>query len=169
MLVPTSAVLDICCATLDISTLCWLIVLNVSFFSLSISVKESVSPDETGEAHIKRDLVETAPLIKSPWYNLQDDDPSIFLDGDDFDKFVPEREWPDEALPSPPQPAPQSAPQPSSPGSQVPTASEATVQSLLKSHHLQADVLKSLGWILALSTRILSWPGKERRCTVSIV
>ena len=89
--------------------------------------------------------MERAPLIRSPGYNLQDDDPGIILDGDDFDKFVPEREWSDKALPSPPQPAPQSAPQPSSPGSQVPTASEVTVQSLLKSHYLQADVLKSLG------------------------
>ena len=73
------------------------------FSSLSISVKELVLTDEAGEAHIERDLVETAPLIKSPGYNLQDDDPGIFSDGDDFDKFVPEREWPDEALPSPPQ------------------------------------------------------------------
>ena len=62
------------------------------------------------------------------------------------DKFVPEREWPDEALPSPPQPTPQPAPQPrSAPDPQVLTASEATVQSLLRSHHLQADVPKSLG------------------------
>ena len=72
--------------------------------------------------------------------------PAIFSDGDDFDKFVPEREWPDEALPSPPQPNPQLAPQPrSAPDQQALTASEATVHSLLKSHHLQADVLKSLG------------------------
>ena len=77
---------------------------------------------------------------------MQDDDPDIFSDCDDFDKFVPERKWPDEALPSPPQPTPQPAPQPSSvPDSQVLSASEATVQSLFRSHHLQADVLKSLG------------------------
>ena len=138
MLVPFSATLDICHATL-VHYIIWVV---FSFLHFS---QESVSTDETGEAHIKRDLVETASLIKSPGYNLQGDDPGIFLDGDDFDKFVPERKWPDEALPSPPQPAPQSAPQPSSPGLQVPTASESTVQSLLKSHHLQADVLKSLG------------------------
>ena len=61
------------------------------FSSLFISVKELVATDETGEAHIERDLIETAPLIKAPGYNLQDDDPDIF-DGDDFNKFVPERE-----------------------------------------------------------------------------
>ena len=59
---------------------------------------------------------------------------------------MPEREWPDESLPSPPQPTPQPAPKPrSAPDLQVLTASEATVQSLLNSHHLQADVLKSIG------------------------
>ena len=116
------------------------------FSSLSISVKESVATDETGEAHIERDLIDTAPLIKALGYTLQDDDPGIFSDGDDFDKFIPEREWPDEALLSPPQPTPQPAPQPrSTPDPQVLSASDATVQSLLRSHHLQADVLKSLG------------------------
>ena len=120
-------------------------VLNVLFsLFLSILVKESVATGETGEAHIERDLIVTAPLIKSPGYRLQDDDPAIFSDGDDFDKFVPEREWPDEALPSLPQPTPQPAPQHRyAPDPQVLTASEATVQNLLKSHHLQADVLKS--------------------------
>ena len=52
----------------------------------------------------------------------------------------------DEALPSQPQPTLQPAPQPrSAPDPQVLTAPETTVQNLLKSHHLQADVLKSLG------------------------
>ena len=119
-------------------------VLNVTFSSFLFSVKESVVTDETGEAHIERDLIETAPLVKSPGYSLQEDDPSIFSDGEDFDRFVSERELPDEALPSPPQPTPQPAPQSSSPGSQALTASEATIQSLLKSHHLQTDVLKFL-------------------------
>ena len=119
---------------------------HVLFLLLSILVKESVATDETGEAHIERDQIVTAPLIKSPGYSLQDDDPAIFSDGDDFDKFVPEREWPDEALPSPPQPTLQPAPQPrSAPDPQALTASEDTVQNLLESHHLQADVLKSLG------------------------
>ena len=87
-------------------------VLNVLFsLFLSILVKESVATGETEEAHIERDLIVTAPLIKSPGYRLQDDDPAIFSDGDDLDKFVPEREWPDEALPSLPQPTPQPAPQ----------------------------------------------------------
>ena len=125
----------------------WFTVLNVLFsLFLSILVKKSVATDEAGEAHIERDLIVTAPLIKSPGYRLQDDDPAIFSDGDDFDKLVPEREWPDEALPSPPQPTPQPAPQPRSAHNlQALTASEATVQSLLKSHCLQADVLKSPG------------------------
>ena len=118
--------------------LCWFTTCVV-FPLLSIPVKESVITDETGETHIERDLVTTAPLIKSPGFSLQDDDLAIFSDGDDFDKFVPEREWPDEALPSPPQLTPQPTPQPrSAPDPQVLTASEATVQSLLKSHHLQA-------------------------------
>ena len=61
---------------------------------------------------------------------MQDDDPDIFSNGDDFDKFVPKREWPDEALPSPPQPTPQPAPQPRSvPDPQVLSASEATVKT----------------------------------------
>ena len=132
---------------------CWIFLhhaglryLTHHFSSLFISVKESVATDETGEAHIERDLIETAPLIKAPGYNLQDNDPDIFSDGDDFDKFVLEREWPDEALPFPPQPTQQPAPQPrSAPDPQVFSASEATVQSLLRSHHLQVDVLKSLG------------------------
>ena len=131
---------------LDIFAPCHLTVLKHHFSSLFISVKESVATDETGEDHIERDLIETAPLIKAPGYNLQDNEPDIFSDGDDFDKFVLERKWPDEALPSPPQPTPQPAPQPrSAPDPQVLSASEATVQSLLRSHHLQADVLKSLG------------------------
>ena len=94
-------------------------------------------------------------MIKSPGY----DDFDIFSDGDDFDKFVPEREWPDEALPSPPQPTPQPAPQPrSAPDPQVLSASEVTVQSLLRSHHLQADVLKSLGVDVCTEYKREKWP-----------
>ena len=77
-----------------------------SFFPFLLSVKEKVITSEDGESIIEWDLVKSAPLIKSPGYNLLNDDPEVYSDGDDFDGFCPDREWPNEELASQPAPVP---------------------------------------------------------------
>ena len=81
-----------------------------SFFPFLFPVREKVITSEDGESVIEWDLVKAAPLIKSLGYNLLNDDPGVYSDGEDFDGFCPDREWPDEELAS--QPAPVSTPQP---------------------------------------------------------
>ena len=62
---------------------------------------------------------------------------------EDFDGFCPDREWPNEELAS------QLAPVPTSQATQPPSpafsASDSQVKKLLESHHLQIEVLKSIG------------------------
>ena len=55
-------------------------------------------------------------------YDLLNDDPGAYSDGEDFDGFCPDREWPDEELAS--HPAPVSTPQPTPAPSPAFTASE---------------------------------------------
>ena len=112
-------------------------------FSFVFPVKENVITTEDGESLIERDLVKAAPLVKSPGYSLQNEDPSVYSDGEDFDSFCPDREWPDEELVN--QPAPASTSQPTQPSSPTLTASDSQVKKLLESHHLQVEVLKSIG------------------------
>ena len=116
---------------------------NWSFFSFVLPVKENVITSEDGESLIERDLVKMAPLVKCPGYSLQNEDPSVYSDGEDFDSFCPDREWPDEELVN--QPAPASTSLPTQPSSSTLTASDSQVKKLLESHHLQVEVLKSIG------------------------
>ena len=111
-------------------------------FSLFLLVRESVITLDDGESIIEWDLVKAAPLIKSPGYDFLNDDPGVYSDGEDFDGFCPDREWPNEELASQPAPVPTSqATQPSSPAF---SASNSQVKKLLESHHLQVEVLKSI-------------------------
>ena len=114
-----------------------------SFFLFLLSVKENVITSEDGESIIEWDLVKAAPLIKSPGYDLLNDDPVVYSDGEDFDGFCPDREWPNEELASqlPPVPTLQ-ATQSLSPAF---SASDSQVKKLLESHHPQVEVLKSIG------------------------
>ena len=102
-----------------------------------------LSPTEDGDSLIEHNLVKVAPLVKSPGYSLQNEDLSVYSDGEDFDSFCPDREWPDEELVN--QPAPASTSQPTQPSSPTLTASDSLVKKLLDSHHLQVEVLKSIG------------------------
>ena len=116
---------------------------NFSFFPLLLPVRESIITSEDGESIIERDLVKAAPLIKSPGYDLLNDNPGVYSDGEDFDGFCPDREWPNEELAS------QLAAVPTSQATQPPSpafsASDSQVKKLLESHHLQVEVLKSIG------------------------
>ena len=100
-------------------------------FSFVLPVKENVITTEDGESLIERDLVKVAPLVKSPGYSLQNEDLSVYSDGEDFDSFCPDREWPDEELVN--QPAPASTSQPTQPSSPTLTASDSQVKKLLES------------------------------------
>ena len=42
-----------------------------------------------GECHLECDLVKVAPLVKSPGYSLQNEDPSVYSDGEDFYRVLP--------------------------------------------------------------------------------
>ena len=87
-----------------------------------LPVRERVITSEDGESIIERDLVQAAPLIKSPGYDLLNDNPGYYSDGEDFDGFCPDREWPNEELASQPAPVPTSqATQPPSPAFQLQT------------------------------------------------
>ena len=114
-----------------------------SFFPLLLPVKETVVTTEDDESLIERNLVKVAPLVKSPGYDLLNDDPGAYSDGEDFDGFCPDREWPDEELAN--HPAPVSTPQPSPDPSPAFMASDSQAKKLLESDHLQVDVLKSIG------------------------
>ena len=63
--------------------------------------------------------------------------------GGDFGGFCPDREWPDEELASHPDPAP--TPQPTPAPSPAISAFDSQVKKLLEAHHLQVEVLKSIG------------------------
>ena len=116
----------------------WNVILPFYFLS-----KERIITTEDGESVIEWDLVKVTPLVKSPGYDLLNDDPDVYSDGGDFDGFCPDREWPDEELASHPDPAP--IPQPSPTPSPTISASDSQVKKLLESQHLQVEVLKSIG------------------------
>ena len=113
------------------------------FLFFLLLVKKKVITSEDGESLIECDLVKVAPLVKSPGYSLQNEDPAVYSDGEDFDNFCPDREWPDEELVN--QPTPASTSQPTQPSSSTLSASDSQVKKLLESHHLQVEVLKSIG------------------------
>ena len=96
-----------------------------------------------GESVIEWDLVKVAPLVKSPGYDLLNDNLGVYSDGEDFNGFCPDREWPDEELASHLDPAP--TPQPTLAPSPAISASDSQVKKLLESHHLQVEFLKSIG------------------------
>ena len=114
----------------------WLVFLPFYFQS------ERRSSLEDGESVIEWDLVKVAPLVKSPGYYLLNDNPGVYSDGEDFNGFCPDREYPDEELASHPAPVP--TPQPTPTPSLAISASDSQVKKLLESHHLQVDVLKSI-------------------------
>ena len=101
------AALDRHCAMLDAYVPHWLchiiVCLSPPFL---LPVRERITTSEDGESIIEQDLVKAAPLIKSPGYNLLNDDPGAYSDGEDFDGFCPDREWPNEGLASQPAPVP---------------------------------------------------------------
>ena len=85
----------------------WLCHITVCLSSpFLLPVKERVITSEDGESIIEWDLVKTAPLIKSLGHDLLNDDPGVYSDGEDFDGFCPDREWPNEELASQPAPVP---------------------------------------------------------------
>ena len=132
------------CSVLGAYALHWLHRITVCLSSpFLLLVRERVITSKDGESIIERDLVKAAPLIKSPGYDLLNDDPGVYSDGEDFDGFCPDREWPNEELASQPAPVPTSqATQPPSPAF---SASDSQVKKLMESHHLQVEVLKSIG------------------------
>ena len=121
----------------------WLHHITVGLSSFLLPVREKVITTEDGKSVIEWDLVKVAALVKSPGYDLLNDDPCAYSDGEDFDGFCPDREWPDEELASHPAPVP--TPQPTPTPSPAISASDSQVKKLLESHHLQVDVLKSIG------------------------
>ena len=122
---------------------CWLCCITECHFAFLFLVKERIITTEDGESVIEWDLVKVAPLVKSQGYDLLNDDPDVYSDGGDFDGFCPNREWPDEGLASHPDLT--SISQPSPAPSQTISASDSQVKKLLESHHLQVEVLKSIG------------------------
>ena len=105
------------------------------FLFFLLPVKEKVITSEDGESIIERDLVKAASLVKSPGYSLQNEDPAVYSDEEDFDGFCPDREWPDEEQVS--QPAPVPTLQSTQPSSSTFSASDSQVKKLLESHHLK--------------------------------
>ena len=97
------------------------------FLFFLLPVKEKVITSEDGEFLIECDLIKVAPLVKSPGYSLQNEDPAVYSDGEDFDSFCPDREWPDEELVN--QPPPASTSQPTQPSSSTLTASNSQVKN----------------------------------------
>ena len=53
-----------------------------SFFPFLLPVREKFITSEDGKSIIDQDLVKSAPLIKSPGYNLLNDDPGVYSDGE---------------------------------------------------------------------------------------
>ena len=97
------------CSALGAYALHWLhritVCLSSPFF---LTVRERVITSKDGESIIEWDLVKAAPLIKSPGYDLLNDDPGVYSDGENFDGFCPDREWPNEELASQLAPVPTS-------------------------------------------------------------
>lgn len=76
---------------------------------------------------------ETQDIIQSPGYELQDDDPAVYTDGEDIDHFQPRREWPDRSLPT---------------QSESGTASAQgahLIKDMLKMHDAQVEILSGMG------------------------
>ena len=131
------------CTTLVAYVLHWLHRIMVGLSSLFYFQSEKELLPQKMASLIEWDLVKVAPLVKSPGYDLLNDDPGAYSDGKDFDGFFPDREWPDDELAS--HPVLVSTPQPTPAPSPAFSASDSQVKKLLESHHLQVDVLKSIG------------------------
>ena len=65
----------------------WLHHITVGLSSFLLPVREKVITTEDGESVIEQDLVKVAPLVMSPGYDLLNDDPGAYSDGEDFDGF----------------------------------------------------------------------------------
>ena len=78
--------------------------------------------------------MDCAPLEESESYKLEEEDPNIYTDEEDADRFCPRREWPDRSLPK----------KFSSSSSSALDNKELT-DSLLKTHHMHVDVLQQFG------------------------
>ena len=109
--------------------------INVIFSVILVRKFEEKATDGT----IKKtdDLLDCAPLEESENYNLEEEDPSIYTDEEDADRFCPRREWPDRALPKKSSVGP-------SPSSSALENKELT-DYLLKAHHMHVDVLQQFG------------------------
>ena len=62
-------------------------------------VKKTTGTDDEGYVVMNTSTLAVDPLIKSPGYDIKQEDPSIYDDHLDPDHFCPRREWPDIPLP----------------------------------------------------------------------
>ena len=112
--------------------------LQLIIFHILLAVKQALETQELSQEEIDRGVQPDQVWVDTPLsctalqtaegYNLQDEDPAIYSDGDSPDIFQPRREWPDKPLKTATSPI-----------------STATIETMLKVHHTQVDVLKSLG------------------------
>ena len=103
----------------------------------SILVLQHDVEAEDGTIHVEDSLLSVAPLQCIDNYKLEEEDPSVFSDGDDpVDKWIPRREWPDKPLP-----IKQAAPEP-----QAEQANQVFIDHLMQQHHMNAKMLESMGY-----------------------
>ena len=101
------------CAALVVNVPHWFYMCHIGCATLQCVVlsfyfqlRRKVLLQKMGSLSLSGTWEKVAPLIKSPGYDLLNDDPGVHSDGGDFDGFCPDREWPDEELASHPDPAP---------------------------------------------------------------
>ena len=111
------------------------------FVTLMFSVRKHVEEGEDGILKETHDVLAVGPLETAEGYNLAEEDPKVFDDGDDPDNFNPQRVWPHLPLPQV-QASIQSAAAKVAPTSRV---SKKFIKHLLAVHHSHVQLLKSLG------------------------
>ena len=87
---------------------------------------------EDGSLVYQDNLLDVEPLEMSENYKLEEEDPSVYNDEQDADKFCPRREWPEKQLAK-------------KKTLVAPAEDSDLITSLLRAHHLHVDVLQSLG------------------------
>ena len=88
--------------------------------------------DENGYITNHDLLLDVAPLQKSDNYKLEEENPEVYTDSEDEDRFSPRREWPDKVWTKKKRKA----------------AVQSTIElreSLIQGHHLAVDMLRKLG------------------------
>ena len=102
----------------------------------SILVLQHNVEAEDWTVHVEDSLLAVAPLQCINDYKLEEEDPGVFSDWDNpVDKWTPRREWPDKPLQ-----VRQAAPEP-----KAEQANQAFIDHLMQQHHMNAQVLESMG------------------------